>query len=109
MTTALRWGQPAPAFSLPSTLGRPVSLEASPEHLETLGVDPTRLPARNQPVPSSSARCLMEVVDHDGDLCELHRAHSNCHESLLRLWRLAVARRGPALEGVVGVGVHPRA
>jgi hypothetical protein len=27
MTTALRWGQPAPAFSLPSTLGRPVSLE----------------------------------------------------------------------------------
>jgi len=24
---ALRWGQPAPAFSLPSTLGRPVSLE----------------------------------------------------------------------------------
>lgn len=23
---ALRWGQPAPAFSLPSTLGRPVSL-----------------------------------------------------------------------------------
>jgi peroxiredoxin len=24
---ALRWGQPAPGFSLPSTLGRPVSLE----------------------------------------------------------------------------------
>jgi peroxiredoxin len=23
----LRWGQPAPAFSLPSTLGRAVSLE----------------------------------------------------------------------------------
>ena len=27
MTTALRWGQPAPAISLPSTLGRPVTLE----------------------------------------------------------------------------------
>ena len=25
---ALRWGQPAPGFSLPSTLGRPISLEA---------------------------------------------------------------------------------
>jgi peroxiredoxin len=25
--TALRFGQPAPGFSLPSTLGRPVSLE----------------------------------------------------------------------------------
>jgi len=25
--TTLRWGQPAPAFSLPSTLGRPISLE----------------------------------------------------------------------------------
>jgi len=24
---ALRWGQAAPAFSLPSTLGRPVALE----------------------------------------------------------------------------------
>jgi peroxiredoxin len=24
---ALRWGQPAPAFSLPSTLGRAVTLE----------------------------------------------------------------------------------
>lgn len=24
---ALRWGQPAPGFSLPSTLGRPLSLE----------------------------------------------------------------------------------
>lgn len=23
----LRWGQPAPSFSLPSTLGRPVGLE----------------------------------------------------------------------------------
>ena len=27
MTPALRWGQPAPALSLPSTLGRPLSLE----------------------------------------------------------------------------------
>lgn len=25
--TTLRWGQPAPAFSLPSTLGRAVALE----------------------------------------------------------------------------------
>ena len=25
--SALRWGQAAPGFSLPSTLGRPVSLE----------------------------------------------------------------------------------
>jgi peroxiredoxin len=25
--TMLRWGQPAPGFSLPSTLGRPVTLE----------------------------------------------------------------------------------
>ncbi len=25
--TSLRWGQPAPGFSLPSTLGRNVSLE----------------------------------------------------------------------------------
>lgn len=27
MTSTLRWGQPAPALSLPSTLGRPVTLE----------------------------------------------------------------------------------
>lgn len=27
MVTGLRWGHPAPGFSLPSTLGRAVSLE----------------------------------------------------------------------------------
>ena len=26
--TSLKWGQPAPGFSLPSTLGRNISLEA---------------------------------------------------------------------------------
>jgi hypothetical protein len=33
---ALRWSQPAPAFSLPSTLGRPISLEEHRGHADVV-------------------------------------------------------------------------
>ena len=32
----LRWGQPAPGFSLPSTLGRPISLEEYKGHTDVV-------------------------------------------------------------------------
>ena len=32
----LRWGQPAPGFSLPSTVGRPMSLEEYKGHADVV-------------------------------------------------------------------------
>jgi peroxiredoxin len=32
----LKWGQPSPGFSLPSTLGRPISLEEYKGHADVI-------------------------------------------------------------------------